>query len=182
MPVRRPIGRTCLTAETLAIARVCVVALALACYSASPAALAPDRAKLPPAAARAIDFRKDIQPLLEGTCLKCHGPEKHKSGFRLDNRESALAGGEHGQDIVPGDSAKSPLIHYVARLVEDMEMPPKGKGDPLTPAQVGRLRAWIDHGAQWSKGTGGKSLADKTDWWSLKPLNRPPPPAWPARF
>ena len=38
--------------------------------------------------------------------------------------------------ILPGESAKSPLIHYVARLVEDMEMPPKGKGDPLTRAEV----------------------------------------------
>ena len=55
-------------------------------------------------------------------------------------------------DIVPGQSAKSPLIHYVARLVEDMEMPPPGKGEKLTATQVGLLRAWIDQdkGQDWS--------------------------------
>jgi hypothetical protein len=67
----------------------------------------------------------------------------------LDNRESALKGGDNGVDIVPGDSGKSPLVYYVARLVEDMEMPPAGKGDPLTPEQIGLLRAWIDQGAAW---------------------------------
>ena len=74
--------------------------------------------------------------------------------FRLDNREAALKGGENNQDdIVPGDSAKSKLIHYVARLVEDLEMPPPGKGEPLTPEQIGVLRAWIDQGAKWSPGS-----------------------------
>ena len=108
-----------------------------------------DPSKLPPAAQVRIAFEADIKPIFEKTCFRCHGPERPKSHFRLDNRESALKGGDNGIDIIPGDSAKSPLIHYVARLVEDMEMPPPGKGDPLTPAQVGILRAWIDQGAQW---------------------------------
>ncbi len=108
-----------------------------------------DPAKLPPTAATKIDFNRDIHPILETSCLRCHGPEKSKSKFRLDNRVAAIKGGEKGVDILPGNSAKSPLIHYVAGLVEDMQMPPEGKGDPLTPAQVGLLRAWIDQGAAW---------------------------------
>lgn len=60
-----------------------------------------------------------------------------------------MKGGENGVDIFPGDSARSPLIHYVARVVPDMEMPPPGKGDPLTAEQVGILRRWIDQGAEW---------------------------------
>src|SRR6266567_376539 len=108
-----------------------------------------DESKLPPPATNRIDFGRDIQPIFEASCFKCHGPEKPKSHFRLDNRAAALKGGENGVDILPGQSAKSPLIHYVARLVEEMEMPPKGKGDPLTPEQIARLRAWIDQGAAW---------------------------------
>src|SRR5438874_3168539 len=73
-----------------------------------------DPSKLPPPAQKKIDFAQDIKPLFEQSCLKCHGPEKPKSKFRLDNRESALKGGENGVDIIPGQSAKSPLIHYVA--------------------------------------------------------------------
>ena len=108
-----------------------------------------DVSKLPPPAATNIDFARDIRPILEDNCLRCHGPEKPKSGFRLDNREAALKGGDGGVDILPGNSAKSPLIHYVAYLVPDMEMPPVGKGTKLTAQQVSLLRAWIDQGAVW---------------------------------
>ena len=112
-----------------------------------------DASALPAAAKTTIDFDREVKPIFEAACFRCHGPEKPKSRFRLDNRESALKGGENNSDnIVPGDSAKSKLIHYVARLVEDMEMPPPGKGEPLTPEQIGQLRAWIDQGAKWSPG------------------------------
>ncbi len=118
-----------------------------------------DESKLPPAAEAKIDFTRDIRPILENSCLRCHGPEKTKSKFRLDSRVTALKGGEKGVDILPGKSAKSPLIHYVSGLVEDMEMPPSGKGDPLAPAQVGLLRAWIDQGAAWDAGAPTNNLA-----------------------
>ena len=109
-----------------------------------------DTNQLPPAAAVQIDFARDVQPIFEQSCIRCHGPERPKSHFRLNNRESALKGGnENNDDIVPGDSAHSRLIHYVTRLVADMEMPPQEKGEPLTPEQIGVLRAWIDQGASW---------------------------------
>lgn len=108
-----------------------------------------DVSKLPPSAAKPVDFAADIQPIFEQSCLRCHGPERPKSRFQLDNRESALKGGSQGVDIIPGDSAKSPLIHHVARLDADMAMPPADQGDPLTTEQVALLRAWIDQGAVW---------------------------------
>src|SRR5581483_8027395 len=73
-----------------------------------------DASKLPPAAGKKIDFIQEIQPIFEKSCYRCHGPERPKSHFRLDNRGSALKGGENGIDIIPGQSAKSPLIYYVA--------------------------------------------------------------------
>ncbi len=115
-----------------------------------PAAAEINISKLPPPATTQVDFARDIQPIFEKSCLRCHGPEKPKSRFRLDNRDAALKGGANGIDIISGDSAKSPLIHYVAGLVEDMEMPPPEKGDPLTSQQISLLRAWIDQGANWS--------------------------------
>jgi hypothetical protein len=117
--------------------------------SAAPVAI--DETKLPPPATNQIDFARDIQPIFDASCLRCHGPLKPKSGFRLDNRPAALKGGDNEVDIVPGNSAKSPLIHFAAGLVEDMQMPPEGKGEPLTSAQIGLLRAWIDQGAPWSE-------------------------------
>ena len=109
-----------------------------------------DESLLPAPATNSIDFARDIKPIFDTSCLRCHGPVKPKSGFRLDNRDAALKGGDNGVDIFPGNSAKSPLIHFTAELVEDMEMPPSGKGDPLKPEQVALLRAWIDQGAPWS--------------------------------
>src|SRR5664279_5651761 len=107
--------------------------------------------QLSPSANVKIEFDRDIQPILATSCIRCHGLEKPKSHFRLVNREAALKGGdENTNDIVPGDSSKSLLINYVSRQVPDMEMPPIGKGDPLTPQQIALLRAWIGQGAEWS--------------------------------
>ncbi len=110
-----------------------------------------DVSKLPPAAARKIDFAADIRPIFEASCFRCHGATKPKGKFSLATRETALKGGNEGIDIIPGDSAKSPLIHYVARLVPEMEMPPPDKGEPLTVEQIGLLRAWIDQGVAWEQ-------------------------------
>lgn len=110
---------------------------------------APDLTKLPPAAKKeGVTFAKDIQPIFEKSCYKCHGVEKQKSKLRLDSLAAALKGGENGPNVIPKDSAKSTLVYGVARLVEDDAMPPEGKGDPLTKEQVGLIRAWIDQGAK----------------------------------
>jgi mono/diheme cytochrome c family protein len=124
-------------------------ALLLTLCESSPAAPAVDVSQLPPAATNHVDFSRDIQPIFERSCIRCHGAERPKSRFRLVTRDSAMAGGENGVDIVPFESAKSPLVLYSARLVDDMEMPPPEKGEPLTQEEIGRLRAWIDQGAAW---------------------------------
>ncbi len=68
--------------------------------------------------------------------------------------------------IVPGKSADSRLITYVARLDDDHQMPPEGVGKPLTPDQVGLLRGWIDQGAIWPEAA--KSASETTDHWSFR--------------
>ena len=112
-----------------------------------------DAAKLPPASdKKGLTYEKDIKPLLEKSCVKCHSGEKPKSKYRMDSRASVIKGGESGDAaILPGNSAKSPLVAYVSELVEDMEMPPTDKRDKypaLTKEQIGLLRAWIDQGAK----------------------------------
>jgi hypothetical protein len=130
-------------------------------------------AKLPPPTAGNIDFPRDIQPILTRSCLSCHGSTKQKSGLRLDNGADALKGGNSGAAIVPGDSAKSRLIHLVAGLEAELKMPPNGKA--LTAAEVGRLRAWIDQGAKWPASlvlkSDSTSAVDKH--WAYEPIRRP---------
>jgi mono/diheme cytochrome c family protein len=98
---------------------------------------------------RIIEFDRDIRPILETSCLRCHGPERPKSHFRLDDRDAALKGGNDGVDILPGRASESPLLQRVASSDENNQMPPPGKGERLTPAQLDLLRAWIDQGADW---------------------------------
>ena len=108
-----------------------------------------DVSKLPPASAKKdLTFEKDIHPIFQKSCVKCHGPEKQKAKLRLDTLEATLKGGENGDCISKGNSAKSTLVHTIARLDPDAAMPPDGKGDPLTKEQVGIVRAWIDQGAK----------------------------------
>ena len=121
--------------------------------SLSAFAADPDISKLPPAAKKAgVTFEKDIKPLFETSCLKCHGAEKPKSKYRVDSREAAIKGGKSNEAaVIAGKSEKSPMILFMADLVEDMEMPPKDKRDKypaLKPDQIGLIRAWIDQGAK----------------------------------
>jgi len=134
---------------------------------------------LPSAAKRRVDFVKDIQPVFVEHCLSCHGPDKQKNAFRVDVREIVLKGGDtHGVAIVPGKSAESPLIHYVAGTDEEMLMPPKGKR--LTPEQVGLLRAWIDQGAIWPDSASVKVESAAAKHWAYQPLQKPEVPKVPG--
>ena len=118
-----------------------------------------------------IDFERDIAPILAAKCLPCHGPEKERSGYRLDVRAIALGGGElSAPNILPGDAAASPLFRYVSGADEEMAMPPKGA--PLDEREVELVRRWIDEGAAWPEHASA-AVADPTDWWSLRPIARP---------
>lgn len=110
-----------------------------------------DSTNLPPPAQVKIDFDRDIEPIFESSCLRCHGAEKPRSHFELINRAWALQGGDNStEDIVPGHSDQSDLIRYVAGEDKDIHMPPPGHGQPLTRRQISLLRAWIDQGAVWN--------------------------------
>jgi mono/diheme cytochrome c family protein len=148
--------------------------LLLPCLSTAPAAENPDTSKLPPSAAHKVDFAKDIRPLLEHSCFKCHGEEKQKGGFRMDQRGSMLKGGDSGMAaVVPGNAEKSGLLHRVKSEDEDEVMPPKG--ERLTAAQVALLEQWVNEGAV-VPGQMDAVAEFTTDLWSLKPVARPEVP------
>lgn len=115
--------------------------------------------------AGAIDFPKEIQPLLAKYCFECHGEKKRKGGLRLTNKRDALAPGDSGKaTIVPGDSAASLIIKKISSTEPKEQMPPKGTR--LKAAQIGLLRQWIDEGATWPE-------TEPQHWAYVKPT--PPP-------
>jgi mono/diheme cytochrome c family protein len=112
-----------------------------------------DTSQLPPASdQKGVTYTKDIKPIFDKSCIKCHGTEKPKAKLNLSTLEGALKGSENGKVIEPGNSADSILVHNVAHIGnEDDFMPPpdnKAKIPPLTKEQVGLIRAWIDQGAK----------------------------------
>ncbi len=135
--------------------RFCVTLIALfsiALRSVS-AVLTPEQvAQLPAPASHKIDFAAEVKPIFESSCIKCHGRGKDKGGFRLDNRETFLKGGDSGPVIVTGKSAESLLISLVQGFDPDSVMPKKGSR--LTAEQIGIIRAWIDQGAVWDPAVG----------------------------
>jgi Protein of unknown function (DUF1549)/Protein of unknown function (DUF1553)/Planctomycete cytochrome C len=104
-------------------------------------------AKLPPAATHTVDFSREIKPLLEASCIKCHGRGKAKGGWAIDNRETFLKGGDSGPAAIPGKGGESLVVEAVSGSNPDLIMPEKGS--KFTPEQVGLLRAWIDQGMAW---------------------------------
>src|SRR5262245_18644502 len=132
----------------------------------------PDVSKLPSPAKGTIDFNRDIQPIFQARCLRCHGPAKQKGGLRLDSRAAAIQGSDSGVVLLPGKSGASRLIHLVGGLDTDTRMPPTGA--PLTSTEIGRLRAWIDQGAKWpEEKTGATTVPVRSKHWAFQQPKRP---------
>lgn len=107
-----------------------------------------------PAGGEPVDFVKQIKPIFEQYCLKCHGPEKEED-FRIDNREAAM------DYISPGKAKESQM--YTVLFSEDPEelMPPPDEKNPLKPEQIKLIEKWIDEGAKWPDGVEFKMPAEK---------------------
>ncbi len=112
------------------------------------AGLTPDQIKaLPKPADHAVDFKTEIKPIFEASCIRCHGRGRDRGGFQIDSRERLIKGGESGPGATPGNGAGSYLVEVISGLNADEVMPKKGKR--LTPEEVAVVRAWVDQGMKW---------------------------------
>jgi hypothetical protein len=163
-----------------------VIAVTLATFSlmaqpapgpGGPAMSLPDPSKLPPVSKQeGVTFKKDIYPIFDAACMRCHGDEKPRASLQLDTLEGVLKGAKGNKDpqfhavVVPGHSEQSRLVFAVSEIDGKTFMPPKPRAPkmpmgenggtnapatppahpwkPLTPEQIGLLRAWIDQGAK----------------------------------
>ena len=120
----------------------------------------------------AVDYVKDVKPLLKRRCFVCHGPEKQQAGLRLDTADLAIKGGDSGPAVVPGQSQESRLILSVTgESVESSRMPLDET--PLKESEVHLLRRWIDGGAVHPDDELAAPIRIVTDHWSFQPIRRP---------
>jgi mono/diheme cytochrome c family protein len=135
---------------------------------------------LPLAAAaepRVVDFTKEVQPILQQHCVKCHGPEEQNGGLRYDDKAGAFAQGDSGgHAIVAGKPEESQLLKRITSTHTKEQMPPKGAR--LSAAEVATLKAWITSGAEWpAHAVVEKTEKTGTDHWSFQPVTKPAPPS-----
>lgn len=136
--------------STQAPAAVVAPTQAPAATEAAPQAPAPTDAPPPPPAATtapiaaaAISYAKDVQPIFDQNCVKCHssGGGK-KGGLSLETYADVMKGGTNGQVITPGDAAKSVLVQAIVTGEMPMRAP------KLAQSAIDTISAWVAAGAQ----------------------------------
>ena len=116
----------------------------------------------------AVDFNREVRPLLSDRCFACHGPDaaKREAGLRLDTFEGATATLKSGRRaIVPSKPAESEIIARIHAVDLDDLMPPPKLNRPLTEPERAILQRWIGEGAPYAR------------HWAVIPAQKLPPPA-----
>ncbi len=119
----------------------------------------------------AVDYARDVKPILVQNCVKCHGAVEPKVGLRLDSAAAVLKGGDSGPVVVPGQPEESELLLAVLGQGFGERMPLKR--DPLPEKQIETLRAWIVAGAPVPT---DERQADASHW-AFQPVERAEVPA-----
>jgi len=111
----------------------------------------------------AVDFNRQIRPVLADTCFKCHGPDAgaRKANLRLDRKDGLFSRREGGIPVVPGKPDKSELYRRITAKNEFVRMPPPDSNLNLTAKQIELIRRWIEQGAEWEQ------------HWAFTPVRRP---------
>jgi hypothetical protein len=119
-------------------------------------------------------FASKIRPVLDRTCLRCHGGKKTRGGLRVDSRAALLRGGDSGPALVPGNAGKSLLIQVIRHTHEELEMPP---GKKLPAAVIADFVAWVNKGAPWPEESPGRTPGRTPKRWAFTPVKvvQPPP-------
>ena len=101
----------------------------------------------------AVDFNRDIRPILSDNCFECHGPdaEQRQTELRLDTRDGLFRKSDEHSSVVPGDLANSELFRRITSADPDERMPPADSGRELTADQISAIETWIKSGADWQQ-------------------------------
>ena len=111
----------------------------------------------------AVDFNRDIRPILSDKCFACHGfdEEERKADLRLDTKEGAFADLGGYAALVPGKLNESEVWLRITTDDEDDHMPPAKSHKKLSEAEKKLIQQWISEGAKYEI------------HWAYQPLEKP---------
>lgn len=106
--------------------------------------------------AEAVDFMKDVYPILKSNCLKCHkdGKEKGDMNLQVDKIKNHIGS---GLAIIPGRPSSGLFMKVIQSEDPDNRMPPKGSR--LSEREVQTLKTWISQGAEVAEAETGEPAA-----------------------
>ncbi len=150
--------------KTITMTRRYRLFLAIGCW---PLLLALFSVPIADAAEPAVDFAREVRPILAANCFACHGPDaaERKADLRLDTKEGAFADLGGHLAIAPGKPSDSELLSRVSNSDPEQVMPPPASGKKLTAVQIELLRRWVAEGAKWQE-----------HWAYFKPVRPTVPP------
>jgi mono/diheme cytochrome c family protein len=121
----------------------------------------------------AVDYLREVKPLLRQRCYTCHGVLRRNSGLRVDTAAFLSRGGDSGPAIVAGKSKESLIVEAITGK-EGWRMPPEGDGTALSEQEIAKVRAWIDQGARAPADE--QPQPDPRKHWSFRPPVSPAVP------
>lgn len=129
----------------------------------------------------AVDFERDVRPILADHCFECHAGDESSGGLKLDQPAGATVETDSGKAaIVPGHPEQSELIARITSADEDERMPPEG--GRLSDKQIETLRDWIGSGAARpmkannTEDSNTENSAEVSEHWAFQPLTEPERP------
>jgi hypothetical protein len=101
-------------------------------------------------AAKAISYKKEVEPILLKYCATCHNADdEHPSELYMDTYETLMKGGKHGKAVLPGNAKESLIIMKTDTIPPfGKMMPPPNKKVRPTAQQLETIRLWIEQGAK----------------------------------
>jgi mono/diheme cytochrome c family protein len=120
------------------------------------------------AADKAVEFNRDIRPILSNNCFVCHGPDNNlrKADLRLDQDKGLYDDRDGSRIIAPGKPMESELFQRITSTEKAKRMPPAKANKELTKEQIELIRVWIQQGGKYQK-----------HWSLIAPVKTDAPPA-----
>ena len=114
----------------------------------------------------AIEFNRDIRPILSGKCFECHGPDANhrKAGLRLDTREGAVSDNDGIKAIDPDNLTESEILFRIQTEDSEEIMPPPDSKKLLSEKEKALITEWIKGGGEYQ------------DHWAFEKVKESEPP------